>query len=252
MPEKQLTIVTTTCNCIGEMPGYFSAFETLDATRFDWIVVDAGSTDGTREFLAARADRFAHFVSESDAGFYFGLNKAVANVRTPYYMVFGADDRPSSRLLDDVLPLLGAGAPLVLGAVRLMPNGIVKQPGPRWLHHVILSKAISHHSVGTAIRTDVHARFGRYDTGFPLLADGLLIKRILKSPDALVRTDTVFGDFMLGGMSDQAGIAVDRRDLSASGVRRVERAAAAAVAGAACGETRAEEDRMKYFRRCHS
>ena len=140
-------------------------------------------------------------LAEADPGFYFGLNKAVAEVRTPYYMVFGADDRPSPDLLDTVIPLLASGASLVLGSVRLMPSGRIKRPGPRWLHSLLLSRTVSHHSVGTAIKTDLHERFGRYDTRFALLADGLLIKRIMMSQEHLLKTDAVFGDFRLGGMS---------------------------------------------------
>lgn len=206
MTEKQLSIITTTYNCKADIGAYFEAFAALEQSKFDWIVVDAASTDGTAQFLRDRAERFAYFVTEPDAGFYFGLNKAVASVKTPYYMVFGADDRPSTTLLDDVLPLLSAGSPLVLGAVRLMPNRSIKRPGARWLHNVILSKAVSHHSVGTVIKTDIHERFGRYDTSFALLADGLFLKRILKSPVPVQRTNAVFGEFMLGGMSTKQEI----------------------------------------------
>jgi glycosyltransferase involved in cell wall biosynthesis len=175
----------------------------LDASRFDWIVVDAASTDGTAQFLRERAQHFAHFASEADAGFYFGLNKAIAAVKTPYYMVFGADDRPSPSLLDDAIPLLAVGASLVLGGVRLMPEGSVKQAGPRWMHGIVWARAVSHHSVGTIIKTDVHQRHGRYDTAYGLVADGLLLKRVLRSTEPVVRTRVVFGDFMLGGMSSK-------------------------------------------------
>jgi glycosyltransferase involved in cell wall biosynthesis len=203
MPDKQLSIVTTTYNCVGDVASYFEAFAALDPSRFDWIVVDAASTDGTMQFLQQRADRFAHFASEPDAGFYFGLNKAVASVKTPYYMVFGADDRPSPTLLDDALPLLTANPSLVFGAVRLMPSGGVKQAGPRWMHSIVWGRAVSHHSVGTIIRTDVHQRHGRYDTAYALVADGLLLKRLLRSDEPIARTSIVFGEFMVGGMSSK-------------------------------------------------
>jgi glycosyltransferase involved in cell wall biosynthesis len=203
MPEKQLSIITTTYNCVGDIAPYFAAFAVLDATRFDWIVVDAASIDGTAQFLRERAERFAHFATEPDAGFYFGLNKAIASVKTPYYMVFGADDRPSPTLLDDALPLLATGPSLVLGGVRLMPGGGLKHAGPRWMHRIVWGRAVSHHSVGTIIKTDVHRRHGRYDTAYSLVADGLLLKRVLRSAEPIVRTNIVFGEFMLGGMSSK-------------------------------------------------
>lgn len=201
MKSKTLTIVTTTFNCIDQIAGYCESFASLDRELFDWILIDAGSKDGTAEFLVERQASFTHFVSEPDSGFYFGLNKAVLRIQTPYYMVFGADDRPHPALLQRVLPLLKGGPSLVLGAVRLMPVGRIKYPGSRFMHHIGWSQVISHHSVGTVIRTDTHRTHGMYDVRFSLLADGLHLKKILQSRESVLATRELFGDFMLGGMS---------------------------------------------------
>jgi glycosyltransferase involved in cell wall biosynthesis len=201
MRPKKLSIVTTTFNCVDNIDAYLASFAGLDPEQFDWLIVDAASTDGTAELLRQQSSRFAFILSEPDAGFYHGLNKALSHISTPYYMVFGADDRPSPTLLDDVLPLLDGTASLVLGGVRLMPGGTIKHAGPRWLHHVVWGRAVSHHSVGTIIKTDVHARHGRYDTNYALLADGHLLKKLLRSDEPILRVPFVFGDFMTGGMS---------------------------------------------------
>lgn len=203
MPVKQISVLTTTYNCVTDIGSYFEAFAALGRDRFDWIVVDAASTDGTKEYLQQRVDHFAYFSSEPDHGFYFGLNKALKQVKTPYYMVFGADDRPSPSLFDDVLPLLESAPSLVLGGVRLLPGGRIKRAGPRWMHAIVWGRAVSHHSVGTVIRTDVHARHGFYDTAYALVADGLLLKRVLRSSEPVLRTRAVFGNFKLGGMSSK-------------------------------------------------
>ncbi len=198
-----LSIVTMTFNCANDIGGYLDSFLRLDRSKFEWIVIDAGSTDGTAEVLAAHRQHFSYFVSERDAGFYHGLNKALLHVKTNYYMVFGADDRPAPDLLEQVLPLLEHGAALVLGAVRLMPINRIKHVGPRWMHHFVWGRAVSHHSVGTAISMEAHARFGKYDTGYTLVADGLFLKRVLRSSSRVVRNRAVFGDFYLGGMSSK-------------------------------------------------
>ena len=204
MTGKLLTIVTTTFNCASVMPAYLEAFSALDTARFDWLVIDAGSTDGTVQLLEANAHLFSHYESTPDAGVYYGLNKALALLRTPYYLVFGADDRPSPTLLDDVLPLLSSGSPaLVLGAVRLMPAGVIKRPGPRRWHPVVLGRALSHHAVGTVICADAHRRFGNYDVNYRVVADGAFLKAVLQSDEPVVRSPAIFGDYALGGISDR-------------------------------------------------
>lgn len=45
---------------------------------FEWIVVDGGSEDGTREFLQKRHGEFnLRFISEKDRGIYDAMNKAL-------------------------------------------------------------------------------------------------------------------------------------------------------------------------------
>ncbi len=203
MQPKSLSIVTTTYNCIDVIDGYVQSVLALGAERFDWVVVDAGSTDGTAQALAKAAHLFSFHESAPDAGVYYGLNRAVAQVRTPYYLVLGADDRPSPSLLDDLAPWLSSGAALVLGAVRLMPGGTIKRPGARWLHPLAWGRVISHHSVGTVVRTDTHRIFGTYDTSYRVVADGAFLKRVLQSEERVVASDAVFGDYARGGVSDR-------------------------------------------------
>jgi glycosyltransferase involved in cell wall biosynthesis len=57
------------------------------------IVIDGGSTDGTRAWLEARAGRLATLVSEPDAGIYDAMNKGVARARGEWVLFLGADDR---------------------------------------------------------------------------------------------------------------------------------------------------------------
>ena len=57
------------------------------------IVIDGGSTDGTRDWLAAQRPRLAALVSEPDRGVYDALNKGVALAQGEWVLFLGADDR---------------------------------------------------------------------------------------------------------------------------------------------------------------
>ena len=203
MPTPRLSIVTTTFNCRAAIDGYIQSVSALGAGRFDWIVVDAGSTDGTAEFLRQHANRFAFHESVPDAGVYYGLNRAVSHVRTPYYLVLGADDRVAAALLTGLAPLLEQAPALILGAVRLMPAGTIKRPGPRWLQSIAWGRVISHHSVGTVIRADLHQAYGAYDTAYRVVADGAFLGRVLRSHESVLASAAVFGDYATGGLSDR-------------------------------------------------
>jgi glycosyltransferase involved in cell wall biosynthesis len=59
----------------------------------DLVVIDGGSTDGTRAWLEARRDRLGTLVSEPDGGVYDAMNKGVAAARGDWVLFLGADDR---------------------------------------------------------------------------------------------------------------------------------------------------------------
>lgn len=59
----------------------------------DIVVIDGGSTDGTREWLEAHRDRLGTLVSEPDGGVYEAMNKGVAVARGEWLLFLGADDR---------------------------------------------------------------------------------------------------------------------------------------------------------------
>ncbi len=60
------------------------------------IVVDGGSTDGTRAWLEAQRARIATLIAEPDGGVYEAMNKGVTAARGEWLLFLGADDRLAS------------------------------------------------------------------------------------------------------------------------------------------------------------
>jgi putative colanic acid biosynthesis glycosyltransferase len=63
------------------------------------IVIDGGSTDGTREWLESQRPRLAALVSEPDSGVYDAMNKGIARARNEWVYFLGADDRLSGDMV---------------------------------------------------------------------------------------------------------------------------------------------------------
>lgn len=60
---------------------------------FEWIVVDGGSEDGTREFLQKRHGEFnLRFISEKDHGIYDAMNKGIALAQGRYTLFLNSGD----------------------------------------------------------------------------------------------------------------------------------------------------------------
>ncbi len=56
------------------------------------IVIDGGSTDGTREVLDRNASKLAYWMSEPDRGIYHAWNKGLAHAKGDWVCFLGADD----------------------------------------------------------------------------------------------------------------------------------------------------------------
>lgn len=59
---------------------------------FEWIVIDGGSTDGSRELLEQYAYHFAYWVSEPDQGIYNAMNKGVDHAHGQYLQFLNSGD----------------------------------------------------------------------------------------------------------------------------------------------------------------
>ncbi len=94
MPKSEpLISVITVCYQSAETLG--ATLESLRAQtnqRFESIVVDGGSTDGTRELVSDFDDVVDQFVSEPDKGIYDAMNKGVGLAKAPYIAFLNSDD----------------------------------------------------------------------------------------------------------------------------------------------------------------
>lgn len=59
---------------------------------YEWIIIDGGSTDGSRELIEQYADRFSYWVSEPDKGIYNAINKGIAQAKGEYIQILNSGD----------------------------------------------------------------------------------------------------------------------------------------------------------------
>ncbi|MBP5771647.1 MAG: glycosyltransferase [Bacteroidaceae bacterium] len=60
---------------------------------YEWIVIDGGSTDGSRELIEQYQEHFAYWCSEPDKGVYNAMNKGIAKAKGEYLLFLNSGDR---------------------------------------------------------------------------------------------------------------------------------------------------------------
>lgn len=88
--------------------------------NIEYILIDGGSVDGSKEIIEKWQDRLAYWVSESDSGIYNAMNKGIA-VSTGAYVLFinSGDTLVDAEVIADVVKV-GLKEDLVYGNVASM------------------------------------------------------------------------------------------------------------------------------------
>lgn len=203
--KPEISVITACKNVDGEIQELYQSLRSQSCKSFEWIIIDALSSDATRDFVLeiSKTHTWIRCVSEADFGFYDALNKGVQMAAADYYMVVGADDRLAPGAVGSFLTVIGeTGSDVILADVE--KDGISVggfKPGLAWLGHPRVFRGS--HSVGMAIRKSLHKQFGLYSNQFPLLADGFFLKLLLRSKSVhFHRASFVAGTFATDGMSN--------------------------------------------------
>ena len=88
----RISVVTV---CLNDLPGLQQTFESLrmqSTPPEQWIVVDGGSRDGTREWLQTVEWLPLSWSSEADGGIYQGMNRGLRTVNAEYVLFLNSGD----------------------------------------------------------------------------------------------------------------------------------------------------------------
>ena len=101
--SNRIGIVTISYNQARFLEEAIESVTVKDPERLRYVIVDPGSTDGSRDIIARNHDRFSKVILEPDSGPADGLNKGFAACSADIYGYINADDRFMPGTLDWVL-----------------------------------------------------------------------------------------------------------------------------------------------------
>jgi len=200
--EDHLLPLISVITAVRDGEGYLS--DTLDSvlaqtyTRWEYLVIDGGSSDGTLEIIRAHASHLAYWCSEPDAGISDAFNKGIAKAAGDYLLFLNSDDlladaealaAVSTAAVSAGYPRLIYGDCMVVSRKDLRPLYRVNRELSRlsfsWGHAPPHPSMFFHRSYFTS--------YGLYDTTFciamdlELLARGIMRERVIHVPRVVTK-----------------------------------------------------------------
>ncbi|EDX8631787.1 colanic acid biosynthesis glycosyltransferase WcaE [Salmonella enterica] len=168
---------------------------------FEWIVVDGGSEDGTREFLQKRHGEFnLRFISEKDRGIYDAMNKGIALAQGRYTLFLNSGDafHDDAALFARQLARQ-KGEAMYIGDALLDFGGGHKirrkaKPG----YYIYHSLPASHQAI--FFPTAALKKYP-YDLQYHVSSDYALAARLYKAGYPFRRINGLVSEFSMGGVS---------------------------------------------------
>lgn len=135
---------------------------------YEWIVIDGGSTDGSKELIEQYRDNFAYWCSEPDKGVYNAMNKGIIHANGEYLLFLNSGDCLYEKDILQKIIDLHSEADIISGQVERMDNHeLLRQYNQNlWLQLYI--DTLSHQ--GTFIRRKLYDNH-LYDEQLKIVSD---------------------------------------------------------------------------------
>lgn len=89
---KRLSIITVNYNDVAGLRKTLDSIHSQTFRDFEWIVIDGGSTDGSKDFLSEHQTETAWWCSQQDNGIYNAMNKGIGHAEGEYILFLNSGD----------------------------------------------------------------------------------------------------------------------------------------------------------------
>ncbi|MCB4799698.1 glycosyltransferase family 2 protein [Neotamlana laminarinivorans] len=201
----KLTIITINHN---NLEGLKKTVESVTKQTFqalEYVVIDGGSTDGSKEYLEDNAQKFNYWVSEKDKGVYHAMNKGIAKAKGDYLLFLNSGDHFYSDgvLKENLSTLTGEGIIYFNLQVIEREKQFIKTYPKTLSFSYFLNDTLPHPA--TFIKKEVFAKTNSFKEDFKVVSDWkFFIDAICKNNISYKYVNNVLSTFYIGGISSNA------------------------------------------------
>lgn len=201
---KLLTIITVNFNNADGLKKTAQSVIPQLSPEVDYVVIDGGSSDSSRQVIAEIQQNLHYWCSEPDGGIYQGMNKGVREADGRYLLFLNSGDCLCENILAKVLPYLAAEqADIIYGNIRFCNPETGKNKVKEYPDRVSLNHLYESHlpHPGSFIRRQLLVDMP-YNETLRINADWeFFVKAIIFNGCSTLHLPLTISDFYLDGIS---------------------------------------------------
>lgn len=197
-----LSIITVNYNNLGGLMTTVSSVKKQTWQEFEYIVIDGGSTDGSKEYLESQNQFLDTWVSERDFGIYNAMNKGIKLAKGEYLLFLNSGDHLfNEKVLEQNYSKL-IEQDLICFNLQMVRNGFSKiadSPSNLCFSH-IYSTSLPHPA--TFIKKELFYTVGFYDENLRIVSDWkFFLLALFKFNCSYLKVNETLATFYFGGIS---------------------------------------------------
>lgn len=207
--NPKISIITVAFNSVKTIQDTIESILLQDYKNIEYIIIDAGSSDGTVEIIKSFGDKITYFISESDHGIYDGMNKGIKAASGDLIGILNSDDfYPNNFILSNVAKtFVNNQCDAVYGDLVYVrhynKNKIVRywQAGDYSALKIKNGWMLPHPTF--FVKKSIYDRFGLYNTELKSAADYEMILKLLYKQNISVKyIPMILVNMRMGGASN--------------------------------------------------
>ncbi len=199
----KLSIITINFNNLKGLEKTIESVISQTYNNLEYIVIDGGSSDGSKNLIEKYASKISYWVSEPDKGIYNAMNKGILKARGEYLLFLNSGDcLVNNEVLDAVDSCLDQSSILYGNGVIIGEGNkeiLIKIPDQLTLKY--FTKASLFHP-STFIKRELFDTYGLYNEQNKIVSDWeFFLKTIVVNEVSTKKIDLVVSEVEDGGMS---------------------------------------------------
>jgi len=194
----KLSIITVNLNHANDLRKTITSVIAQSFVDFEYIVIDGGSSDGSKEIMEHYAENISYWISEPDTGIYNAMNKGIQQAKGEYCLFLNSGDE----LIDsDVFTYVfenSKNTDFIYGNVSTV-KGIIKYKS-KLNFSFFFNTTLCHQSV--FIKRTLFEQFGSYNESLSIVADWeFFLKTIVSANSTYQYIDRTICSYDINGIS---------------------------------------------------